>query len=330
MTEITFGITFAGVEYRCNPGETVLESLIRHGVEPPSSCRNGSCQTCMMIATAGTPPAEAQKGLKPTLQQMGYFLACVCKPEMNMSVALPGKEAQPRIATTIIEKTALAPQLIRLRLQPESPFEFQPGQFVNLHRNDGLIRSYSITSLPSANQPSKSVVELHIDRIANGKMSGWLHEQVNVGDCIEIDGPHGDCFYLNDKPQQNLLLIGTGSGLAPLWGIARAALAQGHQGEIHLFHGSHSPERLYLIDELKALASNHSNFYYTPCVSGGQSLGFTSGRANEVALQRFPKLGGWRVYLCGHPEMVNNTKRDAFLAGANFQDIYADPFTLSS
>ena len=318
-------ITFAGTEYSCNPGETILESLIRHGVEPPSGCRTGSCQTCMMVATAGTPPAEAQKGLKPTQQQLGYLLACICKPTMAMTVALAGKEAHSTITTRVVEKTALTPQLLRLRLQPESPFEFQPGQFVNLHRNDGLVRSYSIASLPG-----EGVIELHIERIANGQMSNWLHDQINVGDQLEIDGPHGDCFYLNDKPQQNLLLIGTGSGLAPLWGIARAALAQGHQGEIHLFHGSHSPERLYLIDELTALASEHSNFFYTPCVSGGNSAGFTAGRANEVALQRFPKLGGWRIYLCGHPEMVNNTKRDAFLAGANFQDIYADPFTINS
>ena len=84
------------------------------------------------------------------------------------------------------------------------------------------------------------------------------------------------------------------------------------------------------MNELKALAETHSNFFYTPCVSGDNNQGYTSGHANAVALQKFPKLNGWGVYLCGHPEMVNNTKRDTFLAGANFQDIYADPFTISS
>lgn len=318
-------ITFAGVDYSCNPGETVLEALLRQGAEPPSSCRSGSCQTCMMRAVAGTPPADAQKGLKPTLQHRGFFLACICKPEMDMTVAVAGEEALPRIATTVVEKSMLNSQIARLRLRPESAIDFQSGQFINLHRPDGLIRSYSIASLHN-----EGVIELHVERVANGRMSGWLHDDVRAGDNIEIDGPHGDCFYLSEKPQQNLLLIGTGSGLAPLWGIARSALEHGHQGEIHLFHGSRSPEKLYLVDELRALASQHGNFFYTPCVSGENSAGFTAGRANEVALQRFPKLGGWGVYLCGHPEMVNNTKRDTFLAGANFQDIYADPFTISS
>lgn len=318
-------ITFSGVEYSCNAGETVLESLIRQGAEPPSSCRSGSCQTCMMRAVEGTPPPDSQKGLKPTLQHRGFFLACICKPETDMSVALAGAEALPRIITTVIDKKELTPELLRLRLRPEAAFEFQAGQFINLHRPDGLIRSYSIASLPS-----EEVIELHVELIPNGKMSGWLHDQVNLSDPLTLDGAHGDCFYLGEKPQQNLLLIGTGSGLAPLWGIARAALEHGHQGEIHLFHGSRSAERLYLVNELKALAETHSNFFYTPCVSGDNNQGFTAGRANAIALQQSPKLNGWGVYLCGHPEMVNNTKRDAFLAGANFQDIYADPFTISS
>lgn len=317
-------ITFAETGYSCHAGETVLEALIRQGAEPPSSCRSGSCQTCMMRAVAGVPPPESQQGLKPTLQHRGYFLACICKPEMDLSVALAGSEALPKLPVTVIDKMELTPHILQLRLQPQSPFEFQAGQFINLHRPDGLIRSYSIASLPS-----EQMVELHVERLPNGKMGSWLHEQVGCGDQLEIDGPHGNCFYLTGKPQQKLLLIGTGSGLAPLWGIARSALEHGHQGEIHLFHGSRSAEKLYLVDELKALARKHSNFFYTPCVSGDNNAGFTTGRANEVALQQFPKLGGWGVYLCGHPEMVSNTKRDSFLAGASFQDIYADPFTIS-
>ncbi len=317
-------ITFSGTAYSCHADETVLEALIRQGAEPPSSCRSGSCQTCMMRAVEGTPPPDSQKGLKPTLQHRGFFLACICRTTTDMQVALAGNEALPKVLVTVISKTQLNPQTLRLRLQPASPFEFQAGQFINLHRPDGLIRSYSIASLPS-----EGVVELHVELLPNGQMSQWLHDQINPGDQFNIDGAHGDCFYLGEKPQQNMLLIGTGSGLAPLWGIARAALEQGHQGEIHLFHGSRSAERLYLVDELNALTRQHSNFHYTPCLSGNDSQGFTAGRANEVALKQFPKLNGWSVYLCGHPEMVNNTKRDCFLAGAGFQEIYADPFTIS-
>jgi NAD(P)H-flavin reductase len=54
------------------------------------------------------------------------------------------------------------------------------------------------------------------------------------------------------------------------------------------------------------------------------------GRANDIALSRLPDLKGWRVFLCGHPEMVNETKRQAYLNGASLKDIYADAFHVAS
>ena len=317
-------ITYSEQTFDCQSDESVLECLSRHGVELSSSCRSGVCQTCMVKATEGAPPAEAQAGLKPQLQKQGYFLACICKPKQDLSFVNPDDSALPQIAASVVNKTRLNDTIIRLRLKPESEFDFQPGQFLNIHREDGLVRSYSIASLPK-----EGYLELHVERVENGKMSNWLHDQVAMGGKLNIDGPHGDCFYIDDKPEQNLLLIGTGTGLAPLWGIVRDALSQGHKGEIHLFHGSRSTDKIYLVDELKQLARLHSNFFYTPCISGEDKQGYSAGRANEVALKEIPKLDGYRVYLCGHPEMVKSTNKKAFLAGASMNDIHADAFTHS-
>ena len=72
--------------------------------------------------------------------------------------------------------------------------------------------------------------------------------------------PKGNCFYIPDNPEQNLLLIGTGCGLAPLYGIIRDALAQGHRGAIKLYHGSKTVESLYMSKELKVLDITPSQF----------------------------------------------------------------------
>jgi NAD(P)H-flavin reductase len=50
------------------------------------------------------------------------------------------------------------------------------------------------------------------------------------------------------------------------------------------------------------------------------------GRANQIALEKFSQLNGWRVYLCGQPDMVLQTKKMAYLQGASLKDIYADAF----
>ena len=205
--------------------------------------------------------------------------------------------------------------------------DFYAGQFVKLKRADGLTRSYSIAN----SRMHATHLTFHIRRLAGGRFSEWAHQELQVGDTIEVSDPQGLCYYLPERQDQGLLLIGTGSGLAPLAGIATEALHHGHTGPIHLFHGSREMDGLYWIEEMRQLQREYPNFHYTPCISQGDPpAGVARGRANDVALAAIPDLKGWRVYLCGHPDMVNQTKKQAFLNGASMQDIYSDAFHVAS
>lgn len=313
-------IRYEDNEYACEPGETVLECLERHGVSVPNSCRAGVCQTCLMQALEGEVPAEGQSGLKDTLVMQKFFLACITKPTGDLTVALPDA-AQVRVPAEVLEKDLLAPFIVRLRLKPKKKYDWHPGQFLNLFRGD-LTRSYSIASLPE-----EGFVELHIARVPGGKMSGWVFDELQVGEAVEISRPQGKMFYVPGRPDQPLLMIATGTGLAPLYGILRDALEQGHTGPIWLYHGSRVAEGLYLRETLQQLAETHPNVHYRPCLSQGEPpVGVTAGRPNEVALEEHPDLKGWRVFLCGNPDMVKAAQRQVFLAGASMQDILTDPF----
>ena len=128
-----------------------------------------------------------------------------------------------------------------------------------------------------------------------------------------------------------MLLIGTGTGLAPLYGIVRDALRSGHRGPNHLFHGAVRPAGLYLNNELKAMAAAHANFTYTPSVLEGDKPGtFEIGPIDRIVTDRFPKLGGWRCFVCGDPTMVLLSKKKLFLAGIAMRDIHADAFLPSA
>lgn len=319
-------LTFNGTIYDCVENETVLDTLLGHGVAIPSSCRNGTCQTCMVRAVQGTPPEGSQKGLKATLKAQNYFLACCCHPEEDMEVALPDTDAA-RIKATVHSMRALSHDIVSLGLHCDQPVEYRPGQFINLFKHSALGRSYSLASVPTYD----SHLQLHIRKVPEGRVSGWVHHDLNLGDTVEISSPIGNCFYVPGNPEQGLLLIGTGSGLAPLYGIVRDALFQGHTGSIRLYHGSRNPEGLYLVDELRELAAQHENFIYTPCVSGifPAESAYATGRAPDVAMADIPKLNGWRIFLCGNPDMVKTAKKKAFLTGAAMKDIYADAFTLA-
>ncbi len=322
-------ITYDKQLYQCADGETVLQCLRRHGVSIPSSCESGVCQTCLMQGIRGKPPALAQQGLKDTLQVQHYFMACVCVPEEEMEVVLAGADITHLLEVEVLGKEPLSDDILRIYLKPAEPFDYKPGQFINLYRPDGLVRSFSLASLPQREEP----LELQVRVLPGGRMSTWIQDEMSVGDKLAIKGPVGDCFYVPGKPQQNILLVGTGTGLAPLWGIVRDALDQGHTGQIHLYHGSYTADGLYLVDELRALERAHQNFIYMPCVdeAGAAEAGdATIGRADLVALTAIPDLKSWRIYLCGHPDMVAVMKKKAFLAGASLSDIYADPFVYSA
>jgi len=118
--------------------------------------------------------------------------------------------------------------------------------------------------------------------------------------------------------------------LAPLYGIARDALSQGHEGEIALYHGALDEHGLYLRDELVALAAAHANFAYRPCVLNGKDgNGLLAGEIDAIVMQRHPALAGFRIYLCGDPTLVNAMRRKLFLAGGSLKKIHADAFVMA-
>lgn len=315
------GICYGDDTFELAEGESVLDGLTREGVPIPFGCRSGICQSCMMRAVAGKPPEAAQQGIKENLQRQGYFLACICYPEQSMQVALPD-DAHATLPATVERVERLSSNIMRVTLACRADLEYRPGQFINLFKDKELSRSYSIASVPELDDG----LHLHVKLIADGKVSGWVHQELQAGQSVEIQGAMGDCFYTPGNADQSLLLIGTGSGLAPLYGIVRDALNHGHQGEIRLYHGSRVMDGLYLMDELRSLQEQYKNFSYIPCLSGQTVSGIRSGRVHELALSEVSNLKNWKVFLCGHPEMVNSTRKKSFLAGASFADIHADAF----
>ena len=315
-------ITFEENHYDCNQDETILECLTRQGQTIPSGCQSGVCQTCITKAVKGVPPADAQQGLKDTLVAQNYFLACVCKPTSDMEITVDKSMSQD-MAATVVDKSCLNESVMRIRLQTEQAVDYIAGQFINVKQpNTDVTRSYSLASLPS-----EDYLELHIKRVPDGKMSGYLHDDVQLGDALVFNGPSGECFYTDSNVEQPLLLIAVGTGLAPLYGILRDALAHGHQGDIQVFHGSLAVQGLYYMDELYALAEKNEHVHYTPCVLHGDApRDGKQGDIQRIVQQAIPHLKGWRVYICGDPAIVKGLKQASFMAGAGMSDIYSDPF----
>jgi CDP-4-dehydro-6-deoxyglucose reductase, E3 len=314
-------VSFDDLSFALQDQETVLEGLERQGHSIPNSCRSGVCQSCLLKAVSGKPPETSQQGLKDTLVQEGYFLACQCVPDGDIEAALPSASAVS-VDAKVIAKLPLGQDILGLRLKPDEEFSCHPGQYINLVK-DGLIRSYSVANLPDED----GYLELHIKRMPDGRMSNWLHDELLEGDEITVRGPAGNCFYsAGDKSDYPLLLAGTGTGLAPLKGIVRDALRNDHSGDITLIHGALNKSGIYHDVELSDLSASHPKFtYLQSCMDDDDPVKADLFAMVNSALKS-DDLSKVKVYLCGDAELINKLKVQVFLGGAASSNIYSDPF----
>jgi NAD(P)H-flavin reductase/ferredoxin len=322
-------LKFNDDSYALAANESILDCLLRNDKPVPYSCKSGICQACLVKTVGTPPPAKASVGLKPTLQASGYGMACQWIPEADTEVRLPGAE---ELAITMVVKSMdmLNPGVMRLLLVPEDlqrMFASSPGQYLSLISPDGTTRSYSIAN----DFVHDGHIELHIGKTERGMFTNWLFNEAKVGQTLQARGPAGACYYLNpDERDFPILLAGTGTGLAPLWGIVRDALRKNHKGPITLLHGGSFADRLYHVNELKDLADSHPNFHYQGVVLAGpvSDPALIEGDLLATALAAIDPatLSDLRVFLCGAPEFVHKLRKLIFLKGVRSAHIFCDAF----
>ena len=311
-------VTYQGRSHRVGEGQTVLDALLSAGEAIPNACRAGACGACILRVTSGVIPPEAQVGLRETWKALSYVHTCQCRPRGPMTMEPVGEGLS--VAARVVSRQALSSSVARVLIALEAPLEGMAGQYVTLHLG-GAARSFSI----AARRPD-DVIELHVRRVPGGLLSPYLCDRAEPGDPLVVQGPHGHCVYMPGRPTQPLLLAGTGTGLAPLWGVLQDALAAGHSAPIHVFHGAVDPEGLYLIDELRAVAACRPQVRYTPCVLRNALPDMEEGPLDAIVARHFPRTMGMRVFVCGAPDIVKTLKKKLFLSGASLADIASDAF----
>lgn len=314
-------IIFENKHYSLTTDESILSCFLRHGIEYPNSCQAGICQSCLIKAIDGVIDPSWQEGLPEILKVQGYFLACMAKPATDIKLISPDT-SECDVEAKIIDIKRLNYNVLKLRLQVDNYSEWIAGQYLNLINSNQIARSYSIANIPAQD----GYIELHIKIVDHGVMSQWVQESAVIDTKIRLRGPFGKCYYYNpDNLSFDMLLAGTGTGLAPLIGIIKSALSQGHQGVITLVHGGRIDDDIYYTEELETLAEVFKNFHYAPCVLQGY------GRYPEVSIERWVLTylnspdDTW-FYVCGPKETTNKLKTTAFLAGVPSKAIFSDAF----
>ena len=297
-----------------------MDAALSHKVDIPNSCRAGICQTCLVKVQEGFIPPEAQQGLNEQQVEQNLALACQLRP--NDAIVASNTTANTIHSAHIVSLEKLTHNIIRLRL--ESDIDWFPGQHLTIWKDRQTGRPYSIASLPG-----EGFLEFHIRVHNHGCVSQWIGHQLTSGNRIEISAARGNCFYHSSLRQKPILLIGAGTGLAPLYGIGRDALAQSHPARIDLLLTNSKQSEVYLNSELHTLARQSPNFYFESVLRDETAPGFTCGDIVTLLKQQYPSLQHWCVFICGAPPLVQQLQKQCFLRGASLANIYTDPFISS-
>ena len=287
----------------------------------PFACKAGACGTCATEVLAGAghlPPASARE--VRTLEACGadplrYRLPCLCDvPEGDLVFGTPlqARESEAKLGTHTVEVESYRPlnlTVCEVRFfMPASSFEFSPGQYMIFHVPGGdgtpVRRSYSISTPPS----DRRHFEVCVRAVAGGRGSNYVH-QLRPGDQLEVEGPFGD-FRLQENSLRDILMIATGTGMAPIKSMLLHLLDQRSHRRVRLFFGVRGEGDLFYTDLLRGLAAHYPAFEYEIVLSRPSATGWAgrTGRVTDLidALLQPGDVARTEVYLCGSSSMIED------------------------
>ena len=337
LTVTTIRLEPSGLQFAAEPGQTILEAALAAGVTLPYGCRDGACGACKGSILAGG--VEHGKSRPDTLTESeratGKALFCCAVPQGDVVIEsraaagvadIPVRKLPARIQR--LERAADDVMVMTLKLPSNDRFVFLPGQFVDLLLPQGKRRSYSIASSPSR----EGEIELHIRRLEGGLFSTQAFETLKEKDILRFEGPLGTTF-LREDTDRPILMVGGGTGFAPLQAMLETLLEKESARGVHLYVGARTRGGLYRDELARRFSAASRVIRYVPVLSEATAACDWSGRTglvHEAALADLSDLSGFDAYVCGAPAMVDAARRDFAAAGLPEDRFFADAFTVAA
>jgi Na+-transporting NADH:ubiquinone oxidoreductase subunit F len=318
-------------------GNPLLFSLMEEGIFIPSACGGkGTCAYCKVKVLDGGGPVLPTETPYLTEEEQAekVRLSCQVKVRNDLEIELPEelfliKEFKVRVSG-IADLTPSIKGVTLGILSPEEGISFKPGQYIQLE-----IPKYKLSKQPeyrafsmSSSAEDTHAVELFIGLVEKGVVSTYVHEYLKMGEELTMRGPFGD-FYFRDS-ERDILMIATGTGLAPIMSILRYMRSHKIQRKTTLFFGTRIQEELYCTDELKEMEQQLPGFTYIPTLSREPEDSQWQGKRGRVTAlidELVPDSANYDAYICGNPDMVDSCTERLHGKGIPEDQIYFDKFS---
>jgi CDP-4-dehydro-6-deoxyglucose reductase len=317
--------------FRVEPGQPLLDAALAAGLNLPHSCKGGNCGTCRarLLHGAVSYPNGRPLGLSDAEVAEGYVLLCQARALGDLDIEtyeVTTADAAPikRLPARIERVAALTHDVVAvfLRLPAAELFDFQPGQYVDVMLSAGRRRSFSIASPPHDSR----LLELHIRRVPGGEFTEQFFAADARSRLLSIEGPLGQLVY-REHAGVPMLLVGGGTGLAPLKSILRHVLENNLHRDITLYWGVRGRRDLYAHDELEAIARRIPGFRYRPVLSEADAdWPARRGFVHEAVRRDFEHLTAADIYASGPPAMIAALRETFALRGADPARLFVESF----
>ncbi|MBQ0958973.1 CDP-6-deoxy-delta-3,4-glucoseen reductase [Ideonella sp. 4Y11] len=318
--------------------EPILNAAIRSGIGLPYGCKDGACGSCKSRLLDGRVihGAHAEKALSAAEEAQGLVLTCCATPQTDCvvearSVTGAGEHPVVKLPGRVLAMERLAPDVMRLRVQlpANQAFGYHAGQYIEFILRDGSRRAYSMANAPH-NLGTPPSIELHLRHLPGGLFTDQVFSTMKEKDIVRMEGPFGS-FFLREDSAAPIILLASGTGLAPIKALIERLQQQGITRPATLYWGCRSRRDLYLHDWADATAAQMPNLRYVPVLSEpGPEDGWRgrTGLVHQAVMADHPDLSGHQVYACGLPAMVDAAQRDfTGRCGLPAEQFFADSFT---
>jgi NAD(P)H-flavin reductase len=201
----------------------------------------------------------------------------------------------------LMARTPLSGRVHLLRFAARGPFRWAAGQHLVVVKAKGqeLFLPYSIASAYDSQRPGQFELAAAFGAGAD------VIDQLSIGEELQIEGPSG-AFVWQSAASPAALLVGAGTGIAPLRALLEEELARTSQTQLMLIAGHRAPEDVLFADDFARLARQHARFRFVPTLTGASAAWLGErGRVQARLRAAVQSLGQLDAYVCGRLALVS-------------------------
>jgi NAD(P)H-flavin reductase/hemoglobin-like flavoprotein len=246
--------------------------------------------------------------------------------DVMIAAAQEAESEPPHWEAVVVSHERRGPDLAVLKLKTDPPLEYEPGQSVTVQTDlrPRLWRTYSVANAPTGD----GVLELHVRARDGGPVSGALSRHVTVGSTVRLGPPLG-LMVLDPESDRDLLLVGIGTGVAPLKALVEQVSRLEVPRRADLFVGALTQRGFYDLPALRELEQRHPWLTVVPVATQDDDFDGERGAMADVVARRGP-WSSRDVYVSGSRTQVRAVKEALLQARVPAQRIKVEEFTPSS